>query len=110
MSDDDERRAATEQAVSRDANELVEEIGSAWKEPSDMLEVRCECSRPGCRATLRLSLAEYESVREDPRHFVVLPEHADASVDRVVGSIRRYALVEKVGAAADVAEETDRRS
>jgi len=105
------RRRALNQAVSRDTNEAVEEMATAWEPPADPLDVRCECSRAGCDAILRLTLAEYEEVRSEPRHFVVLHEHVDPELDRVIGTIRSYALVEKVGdVGVEVAEATDPRS
>ncbi len=107
---DEEKRAALNQAVARDANETVEDVAAAWDPPADPIDIRCECSRADCRETLRVSLAEYEAVRDDPRQFLVVPEHVDERIDRVVGSIRSYALVEKVGEAASVAEETDPRA
>jgi hypothetical protein len=107
---DDEKRAALNQAVARDANETVEDVAAAWDPPSDPIVIRCECSHADCRETLRVSLAEYESVRDDPRQFLVVPEHVDERIDRVVGSVRSYALVEKVGEGAAVAEETDPRA
>src|SRR3954452_12256188 len=33
----------------------------------------CECGRLGCNQLMRLSRAEYEAVREDPRRFAILP-------------------------------------
>lgn len=107
---DDERRAALNQSVARDANETVEEVAAAWDPPADPIEIRCECSRPSCRETLRVSLTEYEAVRDDPRQFLVLPEHVDERIDRILGSVRSYALVEKIGPGREVAEDTDPRS
>ena len=107
---DDEKRAALNQAVARDANETVEDVAGAWDPPADPIDIRCECSRADCRETLRVSHAEYEAVRHDPREFLVVPEHVDERIDRVVGSVRSYALVEKIGEGADVAEETDPRA
>jgi hypothetical protein len=107
---DDEKRAALNQAVARDANETVEDVAAAWDPPADPIDIRCECSRADCRELLRVSHAEYEYVRDDPRHFLVVPEHVDERIDRVIGSVRTYALVEKIGDGASVAEETDPRA
>ena len=85
---DDEKRAALNQAVARDANETVEDVAAAWDPPADPIDIRCECSRADCRELLRVSHAEY----------------------RVIGSVRTYALVEKIGDGASVAEETDPRA
>ena len=107
---DDEKRAALNQAVARDANETVEDLAGAWDPPADPIDIRCECSDADCRATLRVSVAEYESVRDDPRHFLVVQEHVDERIDRVIGTVRSYVLVEKIGEGADIAEETDTRA
>jgi hypothetical protein len=107
---DDEKRAALNQAVARDANETVEDLAVSWDPPADPIDIRCECSRSDCRETLRVSLSEYEAVRNDSRHFLVVPGHVDERIDRVVGSVRAYALVEKVGEAGEVADETDTRA
>ena len=107
---DDEKRAALNQAVARDANETVEDLAVAWDPPADPIDIRCECSRADCRETLRVSVAEYEAVRDDPRHFLVVQGHVDERIDRIVGSVRSFALVEKVGEGASVADETDPRA
>jgi hypothetical protein len=107
---DDEKRAALNEARARDANETVEDVAAAWDPAADPIDIRCECSRDDCRETLRVSIAEYEAVRDDPRQFLVVPEHVDERIDRVVGSVRSHALVEKVGEGAPVAEETDPRA
>jgi len=107
---DEEKRAALNEAVARDANETVEDLTVAWDAPADAIDIRCECSRTDCRETLRVSITEYEAVRDDPRQFLVVPEHVDERIDRVVGSVRSYALVAKVGEGASVAEETDPRA
>jgi hypothetical protein len=107
---DDEKQAALNQAVARDANETVEDLAAAWDPPADPIDIRCECSRDDCRVTLRVAVSEYEAVRDDPRHFLVFPGHVDERIDRVVGSVRSYALVEKTGEGAAVAEETDPRT
>jgi len=105
------RRRALNEAVARDANELVEEMATAWEPAADRLDIRCECSRPDCEAILRLTVAEYEEVRSESRQFAVFAEHVDPEVDRVVGAIRAYSLVEKVGEiGVEVAEATDPRS
>jgi hypothetical protein len=106
----EEKRAARNQAVARDANETIEDVAAAWDPPADPIEIRCECARADCRETLRVSIAEYEAVRDDPRQFLVVPEHIDERIDRLLGYVRSYALLEKVGEGASVAEETDPRA
>jgi hypothetical protein len=55
---------------------------------------------------VRLTQAEYEAVRTDPRRFLVAPGNvSDPEIERVVEKDERYWVVEKVGAAGRVAEE-----
>jgi hypothetical protein len=107
---EEEKRAALNQAVARDANETVEDLAVAWDPPANAIDIRCECARTNCRETLRVSLTEYEAVRDHPRQFLVVPEHIDERIDRLLGYVRSYALVEKVGDGTSVAEETDPRA
>jgi hypothetical protein len=58
---------------------------------------------------MELTLAEYEHVRARPTHFVLVPTHEIPEVERVVEREAGYVVVEKVGEAARVAEETDPR-
>ena len=76
-------------------------MAAAWDPPADPIDIRCECARSDCREILRVSHAEYEAVRDHPRQFLVVPAHVDERIDRVVGSVRSYALIEKIGEAGD---------
>jgi hypothetical protein len=69
----------------------------------------CECWDEDCLERIRLTRAEYESVRADPTQFVVVTGHVDPSVEDVVASTDRYAIVRKRGTAGEVAEELDPR-
>jgi hypothetical protein len=48
-------------------------------------------------------------VRAEPTHFIVLPDHEDRGIERVITSNERFLVVEKEGAAAGLAEESDPR-
>jgi len=61
------------------------------------------------REGVKASRKEYESVRADATHFIVLAGHEDRRVERVAYSNERFLIVEKQGAAADDARETDPR-
>jgi hypothetical protein len=56
-----------------------------------------------------VSREEYESVRAEATHFIVLAGHQDPSVERVTYSNERFLVVEKQGAAALDALENDPR-
>jgi len=52
----------------------------------------------------RVDLAEYESVRSEPTHFLVAPGHVwQPETERAVGEYETYVVVEKTGNAGDVA-------
>jgi hypothetical protein len=57
-----------------------------------------------------MTLAEYESLRADPRQFAVTRGHVLADVEQVVSETDRYAVVAKrEGTPAAVAVEEDPR-
>ena len=57
-----------------------------------------------------LSLREYEEIRASPVHFPVKVGHDYPEFERVVAVSDGYAVVEKIGAAAEVAKTLDPRS
>jgi hypothetical protein len=100
------RKAAKNQALFRDVNERIEElVGEAWH-PAFV----CECADEHCVETLELSLREYEEIRASPVHFPVKVGHDYPEFERVVEVSDGYAVVEKIGAAAEVAKKLDPRS
>ena len=104
--EDQARKAAKNQALFRDVNERIEElVGKAWH-PAFV----CECADEHCIETLELSLAEYESIRASPIRFPVKVGHDYPEFERVVAVSDGYAVVEKIGAAAEVARKLDPRS
>jgi hypothetical protein len=99
-------RLALNEAIARDANELVDEVAARWFERDEDVTFRCECVRADCLDLIALNREEYASVRESPTQFVVVAGHEDLSVEEVVGHIRSYPLVRKTGVGADVARDT----
>lgn len=85
-------RAQTE-ALFRDVNERIAE--SAERFDSDRAEFVCECADPQCTSRIELTLAQYEHVREDGTHFVLVPGHEDPTIERVVERRPQRAIVEK---------------
>jgi hypothetical protein len=59
---------------------------------------------------VQLTLAEYEDVRRDSRHFAVIPGHVARDTERVVVANDRYEMVEKFGAAVPLADTADLRA
>jgi hypothetical protein len=54
-----------------------------------------------------LTPAEYEHVRAEPTRFVVAKGHALPEIESVVDQARDHVIVEKEGAAADIAVRLD---
>jgi hypothetical protein len=66
----------------------------------------CECWEPRCRTAIRMSPAEYEHIRQNPRHFLVAPGHEDDPVpgsSRIVRREASYSVTEKIGYAGALA-------
>jgi hypothetical protein len=101
-----EQRAARNESLFREVNEniarLEERHGTTWTEPVFL----CECSNAECAEHLAIGPDVYARVRQDPRRFFVIPGHEDPQLERVVETHREFLIVEKTGAAGEVAEET----
>ncbi len=91
--DEQATRIARTEALFRDVNERVAEAAERF----DSVEAAfvCECADPACTDRIEAPLDDYERVRADATHFLVVPGHEDTRVERVVRARRRYAIVEK---------------
>jgi 5-bromo-4-chloroindolyl phosphate hydrolysis protein len=108
VSSQDERVARNE-STTREINENIEQAHQAASTP-DHVRIVCECGRLECDRVLAITIAEYESVRADPRQFAVTRDHVLAEVEQVVAETDRYAVVAKrPGTPAAVAIEEDPR-
>jgi len=70
----------------------------------------CECGEQPCRKRIELTREQYEAVRADARHFVVLPGHVIPDLETVIGSFAGYEVIEKPTALMELLVETDPRS
>jgi hypothetical protein len=106
-----EERLALNEARVREVNETIEraneKLGPAPGEDGLALNILCECGTRGCDQIVEISSEEYREVRAEPTRFVVVPGHEQAEIERIVEDRRRFAVVEKIGPAAKVAERTD---
>jgi hypothetical protein len=102
---------AENEAIFRDANERIEGRARAleFEHPVPFL---CECGDGYCRALLRLSLAEYETIRREPTHFLIAPEHEAVVRDsgRIVRRGDVFLVAEKTGRSGEIAMERDPRA
>jgi hypothetical protein len=109
MSENVERRLASNETMFRDVNEGI--ARGQWPgDPEAPIGFRCECARLGCNVLVALTLAQYEAVRTDPRRFVIVSGHELPKVEVVVSRDGEYSVVEKVGAAGEEAERQHPRS
>jgi hypothetical protein len=110
---DQQARAAKNQALFREINERIEKLNADFSaitpDPGDWV---CECANESCLGLVQMSLAEYEAVRAAPNRFFIMPDddHLLPQVERVVERTERYWIVEKIGVGAVVAKQADPRS
>ena len=104
-----EIRAARSESMVREINErLTQDDPLADLTGSHV--IACECADPACVQTLAISTSQYAEIRNQPRHFAVLPGHIYSDVERVVKEFRTYAVVEKLGQAGETAEAIERET
>ena len=105
------RRIAENESRFRAANEKIEAAVQRLEPSAQTIPFVCECGRPDCLQTLRLTVAEYELARAHPRYFVCAPGHplTGSGLGHVVEERRNFVISEKTGAAGAVAEERDPR-
>jgi hypothetical protein len=105
------QRAARNEALFRSINEEIRAASEVAYSGGDVVhDFVCECASETCTTPLRLTLREYDEVREHRRRFVVAPGHDEPGLERVVREGATATVVEKYGHAGDVAEETAPRS
>jgi hypothetical protein len=102
-------RQGRNESLFREVNDRIAELNQTFQ-IEGRSEFLCECSREECRQPIEISIGEYEAVRRTPTRFLVIPGHEDDRVERVVERSERYIVVEKIGEAADEAEDLDPRS
>ena len=93
---DNEARAQDEGALCnedlfREVNEKIVRLNQVFDFADGIF--LCECSQSDCAVRLPLSLDEYETVRSDPRRFVMAPGHERPGA-RVIARCERYEVVE----------------
>jgi hypothetical protein len=93
----------------RDVNERIETVSEGAPRGDTFTEYLCECDRPDCYDRVKATQEEYESVRAESTHFIVVPGHNDPKIERVALSNERFMIVEKEGAAGEDAKESDPR-
>ncbi len=102
-----EQRAARNESLFREVNENIARLearhGTTTAEPVFL----CECANAECTEHLAVGPDVYTRVREQSRQFMVIPGHEDPRLEKVVETHDDYLVVEKTGAAGEVAEQTE---
>lgn len=57
---------------------------------------RCECGDEACACAIRLTAAEYESVRAYATHFAIARNHENPESEQLIEEHERFAVVEMV--------------
>lgn len=102
-----QQRLAINEALFREVNERIREISDSFSQDDSTYDFLCECSDPNCTKRVVLTRAQYEEVRSDATRFVVAKGHAMPEIESVVERAKDHVVVEKEGAAADVAIHLD---
>jgi hypothetical protein len=102
-------RQGRNESLFREVNERIAELNQAFQ-IEGRSEFLCECSRDECKEPVSIAIDEYEAVRRTSTRFFVIPGHEDEGVERVVERREHYIVVEKIGDAADEAEDLDPRA
>ncbi len=100
------QRVAMNEATFRKVNEGMK----AGQDAAGLMSFVCECGRLRCTSIIRLSLAEYEHIRADPRRFAIIDGHEILEAEDIIERNDRYLVVEKNDdAEAEIVRHTDPR-
>ncbi|HEX7256367.1 MAG TPA: hypothetical protein VF236_10610 [Gaiellaceae bacterium] len=109
--DESGKRIGKNEAIFREVNERLRELGEGFSLVSEVAEFVCECGDASCTERIQLPLGEYERVRSDPKWFVVVPGHEAPDYERTIAETDDYLIVEKLpGGPAGIAIREDPRS
>lgn len=88
-----EARIGITQSVFRQVNEGIAETAELFD--ATKTDFVCECADLECQHRVEATLEEYEEVRSDGTHFLVVEGHEEPGFERIVKRRRGYAIVEK---------------
>jgi hypothetical protein len=97
-----ERQARNESLI-RAVNERIEAVDKDSRERNfgpkgELFEFLCECGAgdAGCLERVRMTIDEYERVRQQDDRFAVVPGHENPELERVVERSDRFLVVDKI--------------
>jgi hypothetical protein len=103
-------RLVENEAFFRDVNEQINGVAKSLDPSEQRYEYLCECSDAGCMERISLSFAEYEHVRASGQRFVLAKGHVRSDIEHVVERESSHVLVEKDGAAGELAADLNPRA
>ena len=77
------------------ANAQINQKAESLQMNDELIPFLCECSELECTQIIRLSLADFQAARAQTGTFILLADHDDASVERIIEQTDGYLLVEK---------------
>jgi hypothetical protein len=92
--DRDQRLRENEERFRR-GNHAIEHAAAQMGACDELIPFLCECSNASCLGTVTLRGSDYAGLRDHPHHFILLPGHETPGVDKVVGKLGEYVIVEK---------------
>jgi hypothetical protein len=105
------RRVGENEVVLREVNERLRDLGEGFSLVAETAEFVCECGNTSCTERIRMTLAEYEEIRSDPKRFFVIRGHELPDYEKVIDVRDAYSIVEKLpGGPAGQAIKEDPRS
>src|SRR5689334_17444242 len=94
-------RECETQARSREENESTARRRAGQTiDQGAVIPFRCECGDGACTCAIRLTAAEYESVRAHATRFAIARNHENPECEQLVEEHERFAVVETVSAEA----------
>ncbi len=111
MTEERQERVAENECIFREVNEQVTKaLPDAFDAANDYMRFVCECASESCTTLIEMTRNEYEAVRANGRRFTVAPGHAESGAERIVVENERFEVVEKLEAAAAIAEARNPRA
>lgn len=110
MTEERLRRIAANESRFRAINERLEEDLRKLPVDDEPVTFVCECGQLSCADPVRLTIEEFERVRQDPHLFAIAPGHEIPDAEDVVAREERFFVVRKHVETEHLVEETDARS
>ena len=89
----DNAAAVETEVIFREVNEAIAKTAEGFQ--AKEAEFVCECADPDCAHRVPATLDDYERVRADGTHFMLLPGHEEPAVERIVRRGTDFHVVEK---------------